>query len=251
MGRILTLPIAPFGAGPGSRSRKLGLPPGTLVYTGHERGRATRITVITYGPGGHTEQEVATVAEALGHRVRPGVTWINVEGLEDTGVIQELGDHFRIDPLLLEDLLHVGQRPKLELRPEYLFLVLRMFTVQRGTEEASFEQVSFILGGDFLLTFQEGAEGDVFDPIRARIRDGRGTIRARGADYLMYALMDTIVDNYFLVLERMSERLTQLEDLILESTTIPEVVAYLHRLRRENLVLRRAAWPLREIVGEL
>ena len=251
MGRILGLPLTPFVTSEASRSRKLGLPPGTLVYTGTPRGQATRISVITYGPGGHTEQDVATVDEALGHRVRPGVTWINVEGLEETGVIQELGDHFRVDPLLLEDLLHVGQRPKLEVRPDYLFLVLRMFSVDAGGEQARYEQVSFILGGDFLLTFQEGVEGDVFDPIRARLRDGRGTIRSRGADYLMYALVDTVVDNYFLVLERLSERLTQLEDLILESSHVPELAAYLHRLRRENVVLRKAVWPLREVMGVL
>jgi len=191
------------------------------------------------------------VDEAIGLRVRPGVTWINVEGLEDTGLVERLGDHFRIDPLLLEDLLHVGQRPKVELRNEYLFLVLRMFTPADGNGEVRYEQVSMVLGGDFLLTFQEGQEGDAFDAVRRRLREGRGIIRDRGADYLMYALVDTIVDNYFLVLAGLSDRLEEVEDHILESAQTPAMVSALHRLRRENIILRKAVWPVREMIATL
>ncbi|MEX0892135.1 MAG: magnesium/cobalt transporter CorA [Gemmatimonadota bacterium] len=191
------------------------------------------------------------MAEAIGLRVRPGVTWINVEGLEDTTLVEELGNHFRIDPLLLEDLLHVGQRPKVELRDDYVFLVLRMFTPAGGSEEVRYEQVSMVLGGDFLLTFQEGQEGDAFDAVRRRLREGRGIIRGRGADYLMYALVDTIVDNYFLVLAGLSDRLEDVEDLILESAQNPGMVSALHRLRRENIILRKAVWPVREMIATL
>ncbi|MEX2609945.1 MAG: magnesium/cobalt transporter CorA [Gemmatimonadota bacterium] len=191
------------------------------------------------------------VAEAIGLRVRPGVTWINVEGLEDTTLVEELGNHFRIDPLLLEDLLHVGQRPKVELRDDYVFLVLRMFTPAGGSEEVRYEQVSMVLGGDFLLTFQEGQEGDAFDAVRRRLREGRGIIRGRGADYLMYALVDTIVDNYFLVLAGLSDRLEEVEDHILESAQTPAMVSALHRLRRENIMLRKAVWPVREMIATL
>lgn len=256
------------------RVKKVGLPPGTLVYTGPAPDRTTQLSTIVYSADAYERKEVASVEEALEERARGGVTWINVVGLADPGPIEALGEHFGIDRLLLEDLVSVGQRPKVEIRDEYLFLVLRMFMVEESngapppsdgqrdagrrsgraatTEPEEIirqEQVSMILGPDFLLTFQE-REGDVFDPVRTRLRDGKGRLRGRGADYLAYALFDTIVDHFFVVLEVVGDRVDSIEEMVLGAPD-PEVVHLLYRLRREVMVLRRSVWPLRELLGQL
>jgi magnesium transporter len=177
------------------------------------------------------------------------VSWINIDGLNDTPVIEKIGDLFDIHPLVLEDVLHTNQRPKLEDHEGYLFLVVRMLYIPPGSDEIQSEQISFILTEHCLVTFQERA-GDVFDAIRERIRNSHGRIRKMGADYLLYALMDAIVDNYFLIMESTGEKIEVIEQSMMEN---PDAVLLnqLYRMKRELLYIRKSTWPLREAIGGL
>ncbi len=246
--RLLSLPFLPLQ--PRRKARpKVGLPPGTLVYTGPEREQPVRIQAMSFDAGEcveHGDVDPAAIASLR----RPGrVTWINVEGVHDTTVIEAVGGVFGIDSLVLEDIVRLGQRPKLDGYEGYLFIVLRMFVYEAEQEHVRHEQLSLILGHDYVITFQE-MSGDVLDVVRQRLRDGKGRIRSWGADYLAYAILDIIVDNYFVVLEQLSERIDEIEEVVTQVDG-REVVAAIHRLKRENLFLRRSTWPLRELVSGL
>jgi len=229
------------------RNGKIGVPPGTLVHIGERKQEAVRISVIDYDEAGCREFEADTIEQCFVFREKPTVTWINVEGLHRVEVIQKLGDCYGLHPLVLEDILNTDQRPKLEDYKDYLFLVIKMLHTGK-TPETLIEQVSLILGSNFVISFQEGMEGDVFDQIRERIRRGKGRIRNMGADYLVYSLIDAIVDNYFVVLEIMGERIEELEDeLMTRPTTL--TLREIHQLKREMIFLRKAVWPLREVIN--
>ncbi len=237
---------------PRRTAKSVGLPPGTLVYTGPERDQPTRITAMVFEEQGVEEREVGGVQELarLHEAARDGrVVWANFDGVQDTGLIAETGAAFAIDPLVLEDIVRVGQRPKLEPYEGYLYIVLRMFVLDAAHEQIRHEQVSIVVGDGFVLTFQE-QPGDLFDPVRQRIREGKGRIRGWGAAYLAYALLDTIIDHYFVVLEHFSERIEEVEAVVTQ-THGEEVVSAIHLLKRENLFFRRSVWPLRELVGGL
>jgi magnesium transporter len=237
---------------PRRRRTKVGLPPGTLVYTGPALGEPTRISLLCYGADGVEERDVTGVAALEDIARRNGdalTTWINVDGLEDTTVIADIGALFGIDPLVLEDVVRVGHRPKLETYDGYLYVVLRMFIDEPDADRVRHEQLSLILAPGLVITFQERA-GDVLDSIRLRIREGKGRIRSWGADYLAYAIIDTVVDHYFVVLDRLSERVDVLEEVVV-SAQDREIVTAIHGLKREHLFLRRAAWPTREVVAAL
>jgi magnesium transporter len=231
-----------------ARARRAGLPPGALVYTGERTGPVT-VTVVSYDATSIEETRAATPAEALAERGRRETTWIDVVGLHDVATVKQIGEAVGLDTLLLEDILNVRQRPKLETRDETTVITVQMFLYEQAHERVRHEQISIVLTRDTVLTFQEAA-GDVFEPVRARLREGRGRIRAWGPDYLAYALFDMIVDHYFVVLERFSERVDDLEEVVVVAEG-PEIAHAIHRLRRENLRLRRSIWPLREVVSEL
>lgn len=232
-----------------TKSIRAGLPPGTLVHIGKERTEKVRITVFDYKEDSLEEKTVPSIEETFPFRDKPTVTWINVDGIHDMEVIQKVGKHFGLHPLVLEDIVNTGQRPKLEDYEKQLFIVVKMLTYDENKRETNSEQVSFILGSNFVISFQE-APGDVFDPVRERIRNGKGRIRKMGADYLAYALIDAIVDNYFIILEKLGERI---EDLETELVTDPDqdTVGAIHRLKREMIYLRKSVWPLREVVSGL
>ena len=176
-----------------------------------------------------------------------GVAWINIDGLHDEKSIEEICTYLNIHKLSMEDILSVGQRPKLEEYQDYIQAVLKILTLDSTDETIEYEQLSFILKGNILVTFQEKT-GDVFDSVRNRIKEGKGNVRKRGADYLLYALLDLVVDHYFIVLENFGEKLEDLETELLnnpDKTTLNK----LHRLRRETLLLRRTVYPLREMIG--
>jgi magnesium transporter len=183
------------------RSKKAGLPPGTLVHIGEEKAGELKITVMDYDETNFQEEEARTVEECFAFRDKPTVTWINVEGVHRVEVIEKLGHCFGLHPLVLEDILNTNQRPKMEIYEGYVYIVLRMLYGYDSNGSVKAEQVSLILGSNFVISFQEGMEGDVFDPVRERIRSGKGLIRKMGPDYLAYSLIDIIVDNYFLILE--------------------------------------------------
>jgi magnesium transporter len=231
------------------RSRKSGLLPGSLVHVGEKKMEKTRITVMDYDQDKFVEKQTETVAECLPFRDTSTITWINVDGVHEPEVIQHLGECYGIHPLILEDIMTTSQRPKLEDMGDYLFLVVRMMTNHRGPDEEKFEQVSLVVGSNFVLSFQEDV-GDVFNPVRDRIRKGKGRMRSQGPDYLAYALLDAVVDGYYGELERVGEEIEVLEDEILKDPK-PATLQHVHRLKRDMIFLRKSIWPLREVIGRL
>jgi len=207
---------------------------------------------MAYGPDSLDEVQF-TDLEASRHyhrdRQNQPVLWLNVHGLHQADVLSEIGQRFKLHPLVLEDILNTDQRPKVDDYGDYLYIVTRFFEYDPQTLTVSSEQVSLVLGPDFVLTFQERPTGN-FDPIRERLRQGRGLIRKQLADYLAYALLDVVVDRYFTVLEQIGDRTEQLEDELMQKAT-PMVLQTLHQLKRETLNLRRAVWPLREVISQL
>jgi len=231
------------------RSQKAGLPPGTLVHIGERKAEATRITIFDYDPDRFTEKTVQTAQEAIQFRQQPTVTWVNVDGLHEVEILRELGEGFGLHPLVLEDILNTENRPKAEDYGEYIFLIVHELSLDPGSHTVSKEQISLVIGRNFVLSFQEKA-GDVFNPIRDRIRTNKGRVRKMGADYLAYVLLDAIVDNYFVILESLGERIEILEDRLVDNPT-REASHEIHQLKREMISLRKSVWPLREVVSAL
>jgi magnesium transporter len=230
-------------------SRMVGLAPGTLVHIGEKKVENVKMTVFDYDETKFEEKEAKTVEECFPYRDKPTVTWINIDGIHNLDLIQKIGEHFNLHPLILEDLVNTAQRPKVEDFEEYVFIVLKMLYQDEKNSEIKEEQVSLILGSNFVISFQE-KEGDIFDPIRERIRTGKGKIRKTKADYLAYSLIDAIVDGYFLILEKLGEKAESLEEeVMLEPTT--ETSRKIHSMKREMISLRKSIWPLREIISNM
>jgi len=230
-------------------SKKPGLPPGTLVYTGEERIEKVRISFIDYDEAQLQEKEVETIEECFPFKDTPTVTWININGVHDIGLIEKLGKHFNLHPLIMEDIVNTQQRPKMEDSASYIFIVLRMLRYDEKHNEVKSEQISLVLGSNFVISFQE-SKGDVFEPVRERIRKGKGRIRKMGSDYLTYALVDAIVDNYFIALEKLGEIIESTEDHLVQKPT-PETLQTIHNLKREAITLRKSVWPLREVISNM
>jgi len=230
-------------------SKKAGLAPGTLVHDGDKKVEKAKITIIDYDATQFQEKEVETIEECFPFRDTPTITWINIDGLHEVQIIEKIGKHFSIHPLILEDILHTGQRPKMEDFEDHIFLVVKMFYYDEKDNEIKMEQVSLLLGSNFVISFQE-REGDIFNSIRERIRNHKGRIRRMKADYLGYALLDTIVDNYFIILEKIGEDIENMEEELVTRPT-PETLQTIHNLKRELIVLRKSIWPLREVVNSL
>jgi len=228
----------------GRRRTPPGSAPGTLVAD--PAAEQPRVTVIAYGADGVQEGTLDSLAELERLELTAAVTWINIDGLGDARFIEALGQRFGLHPLALEDVLGVHQRPKAEVYDEQLFVVTRMPEVR---DTLVTEQIALFVGDGWLLSFQERA-GDCLEPVRQRLRGGRGKIRSNGPDYLLYALVDAITDAYFPVLERYGERLEQLEDEVLADPG-PRVVARIHELKHDLLTLRRVVWPMRELLNTL
>ena len=188
------------------RSKKAGLPPGTLVHIGERKVEKTKITLMDYSEKDFMEKEVMKIEDCFPFKETPTVTWINIDGIHDVDMIARLGKHFDLHPLILEDIVNTEQRPKLEDFGKYFYLVLKMLSYDEKTDAIEYEQVSIIVGSNFMISFQE-AEGDVFNSVRERLRNGKGRLRRMGPDYLAYALMDAVVDNYFAILEKIGERI--------------------------------------------
>ena len=195
-------------------SKKLGLPPGTIVHVGDKKTEYVRIRVIDYDEDSFEEKELSTVDECLPYKDKPTVTWINIDGLHEVDIIQKIGKEFGLHPLVLEDIVNTEQRPKIEDLEDYIFVISKMLSHNEEENQIEIEQFSLVLGKKFVLSFQEKF-GDIFNPVRQRLRVKRGSIRKRGADYLMYALIDAIVDNYFSVLEKIGEKVESLEEELL------------------------------------
>jgi len=232
------------------RSRKAGLPPGSLVHVGEKKSERTKITIMDYDGKAFQEKEAKSVEECFSFKETATVTWINIDGVHDSELVGKLGSHFGVHPLILEDIMTTAQRPKMEDLGDYIYVVLRMLTCEKDKDGVFSEQVSMILGPNFVISFQESAGGDVFDPVRDRIRTGKGRLRTLGPDYLAYALIDAIVDNYFLVLEKIGERVEVLEEDLVTNPN-QETLHEMHALKREMIYVRRSVWPLREVISGL
>ena len=186
----------------------------------------------------------------------PSTTWIDLKGLGHEGTLRQVGEVFQLHPLLLEDIVNVPQRPKVQDSAEYLLIIARMVVLTGTLEENSLnsafmtEQVSFVVGPHYVLTVQEEPDYDCFEIVRSRLRDGRGTIRKKGADYLMYALLDSIIDGFFPVLEVYGEALELLEDEVVEDPTA-HTLEKIHQMKRDLITLRRAIWPQRDAINSL
>ena len=230
-------------------SRKAGLPPGTLVHIGEKRTEDVRITLMDYDEQNVDERSDLTPEACIPFKASPTVTWVNVTGIHDIAVVEAFGKTFDIHPLVLEDVVHAGQRPKMEDMGDYLFIVLKMLSHTSGENTFEAEQFSLIVGANFVISFQE-REGDVFQPIRDRIHTGKGRIRKSGSDYLAYTLMDAIVDNYFVILENMGEHIEILQESVLTEPD-PSNLREIQELRHEMAFLRRSIWPLREAINAL
>lgn len=228
---------------------------GQSTSTAGERNQEMpKITVIDYDDQHYHEAEVKDVTECFVFRQKPTVTWINIDGLHQVEVLERLGACYGIHPLVLEDILS-DQRPKIEDYDDYIFIVLKMLYYDEegngtlGESRIDFDQVSMILGPNFIISFKE-REVDLFNPLRDRLRTAKGRIRRQGADYLAYSMIDAIVDHYFTIMERLGERFEDLEDAVV-SNPEPGILPIIYNLKRDMLVLRKSVWPLREAISKM
>ncbi|AKB22248.1 magnesium/cobalt transporter CorA [Methanosarcina sp. WH1] len=234
----------------GKKQLQVGLAPGTLVYVGEKKAERIVISLCAYNGEELIEKELQTVGECLTFKDKPGMNlWVNVDGLDQIEVIEKLGSYFNIHPLTLEDVLNTGQRPKMEDYDSYIYTVLKMILLDEEREEIIMDQVSIILGSNYILSFQE-REGDVFDPVRDRLKNPASRLRKNGVDHLAYSLIDAIVDNYFLILEHFGEEIEDLEEKLIVNPT-PETMRMIQKHKRDMIILRRSVWPLRELINSL
>jgi magnesium transporter len=229
--------------------KKVGLPPGSIVHIGNKRDEKVKITIVNYSETKFQEKEAKSLGECFPHKDNSTITWINIDGVHEIKVIEEIGKHFNLHPLILEDIVDTDQRPKIKDFGDYIFIILKMLYCDKKSNTIRVEQVSLILGKNYIISFQE-REGDVFSFIRERIRNNIGRIRKLGADYLAYSLMDAIVDNYFTIIERLDEEIENLEDKVMIQPN-PSNVQAIHKLKRDLIFLRKSVWPLREVISFL
>lgn len=232
-----------------SRSGKAGLPPGSIVRVGSTRTSPSLISLFTYNAETYAEHVLKGLDEMPPTDNGNSITWLDIDGLDDDAMIRAAGERFGLHPLLLEDVLNFDHRPKLEEYQDNLFVVCKMLSLDEETGGIEMEQVSFVLSKGMLISFQE-QPGDILEPIRERIRKNLGRVRKHGADYLLYALLDVIVDNYFLIVERVGERIQELERKV---TVRPgnEDLLTIQEIRSLLITVNRYVTPTRELAGRL
>ncbi len=230
-------------------AHKVGLSPGTLLRVGETPTRPVQVSSISYGEARYSESTKLSIAEALAQVSATGVTWINVDGIHDTAVIEALGKQFNLHPLVLEDIVTTGQRPKLEDYGDNLFVTIKMLSLDASSTEVISDELSLLFGPHFVLTIHE-TEHDVFEPVRERLRKGPGRLHKFGSDYLAYALIDAVVDNYFVVFEHLGEHFEEMQNDVIQNPT-PETLHLIQHFKNELLILRKAVWPVRELVSGL
>lgn len=232
------------------KQSNLGLAPGTLVHVGEKKAEKVVIRAWIYNSEKLIEKELQTIEECQALKDQPGMNlWINVDGLDRVDIIEKLGSYFGVHPLTLEDVLNTGQRPKMEDYDSYIYAVLKMVIFDEDKDEIVIDQVSIIFGPNYILSFQE-REGDVFDPIRDRLKNPASRLRKNGVDLLAYSLIDAVVDNYFLILEHFGEEIEILEEELIKSP-MPETLKTIQKYKRDMITFRRSIWPLRELISNL
>ena len=230
-------------------SKKKGLAPGTLVFVGGQKEYDVGVTLIEYDEKNLSEKKIENIEDCFPCRDSAAVCWINVNGIHELELIEKLGRHFNLHPLLLEDVVNTDHRPKLEDYDDYLFIVLKMLFYDKEEEEIKAEQVSLILGRGYVISLEESKK-DVFESVRERLRKNKGHLRQKGADYLAHALIDAVVDNYFTVLEKLDDTIEDLEEELLENPS-EKILEDIHNLKKELVFLRKSVWPLREVISEM
>ena len=228
--------------------KKLGLPPGSLIYFGESRTSEVEVSCYSYNVDKFTKQETVKGFSEIALE-NDLIHWINVDALYEVEIIKEIGEHYSLHRLMLEDILDTFQRPKLELYDNELFLTLKMLRWSSKDAKAYIEQVSFVLGKNYVLSFQE-TEDDVFESIRQRIEEDKGQVRKRDADYLFYVLLDTIVDHYVEVIEVFSKKVDKIENEAL-LTPKPNTVAKIQKLRKQQRFLVATVTPLRDAIAKI
>ncbi len=231
------------------RSEKAGLAPGTAVHVGEQKIKAARVLLTEYDPVTFREIEGASLEECLLSVERSELTWIDIKGLHEVEIIEKLGLGLNIHPLIIEDILNTHQRPKVDHFDDYIYIVVRFHDFDEKTKKLEADQISLLVGNGYVITFQE-KESSLFTAVRKRMKNDKGRIRKKGADYLAYALLDDIVDSYFGVLENMGDAIEDIEES-LANDPLKETIHSIHSLKREAITLRKSLWPLREIVGSL
>ena len=232
-----------------TKTKSINLVPGTVVYTGDKEANELFLEVFEYNSKFYEEKELSNVEEAFHYTETKPTTWINLNGLSHTKAIEKIGINYKLHPLIMEDIAQTQQRPKVEEYEDYLFIVLKMLYFDEH-QKLKVEHVSLVLGNTYVISFQE-ASGDVFEPIRNRIRKAKGRIRTMGSDYLLYVLMDAIVDNYFQMIEYMGDKIEELEDSLFQSEVREGIAQEIQELKREILKIRRAVFPLREVINKV
>ncbi len=228
---------------------KVGMPPGSLVYTGSKESQPASITITRYNEKTIVERTVETFTDCQLTADPAEVTWINVNGISQVKDLEKLGGFFKIHPLVLEDILEVGQRPKVEDYDDYLYIVLNYIRPVSEGEELVAEEISLVLGPHYVLSFHESG-GDLFTSIRDRLQTAKGRIRKLGADYLAYTIIDLVVDNYFVELEKFGDQVESLEDEVVARPS-PQTLRDVHRFKNDMIMLRKSLWPLREVIARL
>ena len=231
------------------RNKTKGLVPGTPVFIGDKKVDEIRIRIIDYDKSKLLEDKLENILEGTEFKEKNTVTWINIDGLHDTMLMKEIGETFDLHPLLIEDIMNTDQRPKMEEFENNLFIVLKMLRYDEANHTIIAEQLSLVIGKTYLLTFQE-QPGDVFEPVRERIRKKKGRIRTTGIDYLAFALIDTVVDNYIYIIERFGEKIEDMEEVVLGNQE-PHIVEQLSNYRKEMNYLRKSIRPAREAILHL
>ncbi len=236
---------------PSYNTKKVGLAPGTLVYTGDVTSQHSEIDIFYYSSSEIKEKKIENFSNCLEFvKNKDHITWINIEGINNIEVIKGLGSEFKISNLVLEDVMNINQRAKYEDFYNYKCIFLKMLSYNDDLKQVEIEHVSFIFSDTYLITLQEGKEGDVFTPVRERIRTENSSIRRKGTDYLLFALLDIIVDNYFVILEKIGEEMESLDFDLINNPT-PRTLESIYDLKREIIYVRKSMWPLREIISKL
>jgi len=230
-------------------TQKVGMPPGTLLHVGAKRSEKIKISMLCFSKENWTEQQFSNVDELLSHECSAEVNWVHISGIHIVEIIEKIGNKFKIHPLVMEDIVNTNQRPKLEENKDYVYIVLKMIHYFEETKNIEFEQISMVMGSNYIISFQEN-DNNTFQQINDRIKKVNGKIRTKGADYLTYALIDCIVDHYYIALEYLGEKIELLEDELMLDPG-PNVLKEIHTLKTEMLFVRKAIWPLREIINAL
>ncbi|MCP2519116.1 magnesium/cobalt transporter CorA [SCandidatus Aminicenantes bacterium Aminicenantia_JdfR_composite] len=231
------------------RSKKIGLPPGTLVHIGDKKMDKVKIIVVEYNKSQYNEREVENIEKIFPIKGKNTTTWVNITGISQIKIVEEIGRRLDLHPLILEDIVNTDQRSKVESFEDYIFIVLKIPFYEEQSSEIRIEQVSFVLGSNFVISFQE-IENPIFNPIKERIRNPKSFIRKNGADYLAYCLIDVIIDNHFSIIENLEKDIENIEENLLINPS-KETLQNIHKLKREIIFLRNSVWPLREVINNL